>query len=338
MKDKSSPEFDRLVRWFLAGGGELGLDQESLDQLESLLASDPEARRRFRREANLDMALHEWATIAGSQAAWAMPEADRSGRAAASRLAWRPTAAVLAVGLLVGMLSSTMIFAATLPWRERVRSIRVADLAWRWESPPGQQGIPDTFDTWGGDYSRLVGVDQGVRPPGNGPMLRMLRSDNDRDSGGGISNAGELWRFIDLRPLRQRLGSGPLRLEFAAAFNATPHEGDERYQFAVGMHAFADDAPEGFAALWRRYKQRDESITSVLGRQVADIDLASWQNVSVHMVVPPEATVLLVHTSIGRMPVPPAGSGPVQFPGHYVGDLSLRFVPLEDDPQHRGNR
>ena len=332
MKNQPSSALDPLMSRFLAAA-EAELGQQALHEFEGLLAGDPEARRRFRREANLDVALHEWATIAGPQAAWAAPARD-----AVSRPSRRPTAAVLVGGLIVGMLSSTMILAATVPWMTQVPSIRVADLAWRWDSPPAQRGAPDAFDTYGGDFCRLVGVDQGVRPWGGGPMLRILRSDNDRDSGGAISNSGEIWRFIDLRPLRRRFGPGPLRLEFAAAFNAAEHEGEEQYQFGVGMHAFADDAPAGLGSLWRRYRQRDESITSVLGRQLADDDRGSWQKVSVAMVVPPEASVLLVHASVSRIPVPAAGPGPVHFPGHYIDDLSLRCVFADDEQQPRSDR
>ena len=158
-------------------------------------------------------------------------------------------------------------------------------------------------------------------------MVRMLRSDNATSPGLGVSNSAELWRFIDLRPLRRRLGSGPLRVKFSAAFNAAAVDDNGRYQFSVGLHAIPSSEPAAFSALWREFKAHDAAVSSAVGRQRADKDPGTWQTVDVQLTVPAHATVLLTHTAIGSMPVPVGSAQPVEFPGHYIADVAVSVSP-----------
>jgi hypothetical protein len=318
-------DLDPLIDRFLDGE----VDQADVDALETLLAGDPSARHRFRRVAGLDAALREWAAAAAAVAAWADGEPPAVGSHPARRPSLRSIAGVLAIGLLVGIVSSTVVFAATVPWRLRTASLPLSGFDWGWDAPPSQAGIPDRFDAWGGDFCRLVNTEQGVTPPGGGPMVRMLRSDNATSPGGEVSNSAELWRFIDLRPLRQRLGSGPLRVTFSAAFNMAAIDDADRYRFTVGLHAFPNGNPTEFSALWKQYKADDAAVSSARGRQIADKNPGTWQTVDVQMVVPADATVLLAHTVIGSMHVPHDEAQPVEFPGHYIASAAL-CVSSED--------
>lgn len=323
-------DIDTLIDRFLAGE----VVQADVDALESMLAQDAAARHRFRRVASLDATLRDWAAAEAATAAWGSnPERDEAKRRHQQQA--RPwIAAVLVLGLVIGVLSSTVVFAATIPWRTRAPVITLAGFGWTSNSPPGQAGIPDRFDAWGGDYCRLVNAEQAVAPPGGGPIIQMLRSDNATSPTGRGSNSAELWRFIDLRPLRQRLGSGPLRVTFSAAFNAAAIDDAGRYRFTVGLHAFPTGNPNEFAALWKQYKADDAAVSSAHGRQLADMNPTTWQTVDVQLVVPAHATVLLAHTSIGSMTEPVGGAQPLEFAGHYVANVALQVTP-EDTADSR---
>lgn len=325
-----STDIDSLIDRFLAGE----VDQAGIDAMESLLAQDAVARHRFRRVASLDAALRDWAAAAAATAAWGSDpgRVEANERHAPQSRPW--IAAVLTLGLVAGVLSSTVVFAASMPWRARAPVITLAGFGWTWGSPPSQNGIPKCFDAWGGDFSRLVNAGQAAAPPGGGAMVRMLRSDNASSPEGRVSNSAELWRFIDLRPLRQRLGSGPLRVTFSAAFNAAAIDDAGRYQFTVGLHAFPSGTPAEFSNLWQQYKADDAAIASALGRQLADRNPGTWQAVDVQLVVPAHATVLLAHTAIGSMPVPVGSAQPVEFPGHYIANVALQVSPEETADSH----
>lgn len=316
---------DVLIDRFLGGD----VDQVDVDALEALLAQDAATRRRFRRFASLDAALRDWAAAAAATSAWGNNSEQNEPKNRHDQQSRRWIAAVLALGLVVGVLSSTVVFAATIPWRQRVPVITLAGFGWTWGSPPSQTGIPDRFDAWGGDFCRLTNAEQSVTPPTGGPMLRMLRSDNASSPTSQLSNSAELWRFIDLSPLRQRLGSGALRVRFSAGFNAAAFDDAKRYQFTVGLHAFPAGTPAEFSALWRQYKTDDTAVSSALGRQLADKNPDTWQTVDVQLVVPAHASILLAHTAIGSMPLSVGSAKSVEFPGHYIADVVLQVSPEE---------
>jgi hypothetical protein len=313
---------DSLTALYLEGR----LDQSQLEQLEALLDADPTARARFRQLCNLDTALNDWAPIQTAQSAWA--EAGESARSAQKRnrwIAWPAAAAIALGGLLTGFLSGSLVSARALSPKE-ARSVPLPLVNGNFDAaqPPSTDGPPKEFAQWGGDFSRVTGEDQGIRPPNGRRMLRFLRADNAQSPKTKGQAASELWQTIDLRPLREQLGNKPAHLELSALFNSTPIPKGRHFAFGVSAYAFQSDSADG-AQLWSRH--RDAALASGGKIELSDSDPATWQRITTQILVPPDATVLLVTARVGSADRLPPGSPVVEFPGQYMANVSLRLLP-----------
>lgn len=321
-------ETETLIGRFFAGA----VTQSDLDKLEAILADNPHMRRHFRREANLDGALRDWAEVRGLQDAWALSSLPLFGRSAGRPTTRFSGVALVAAGIFFGLLSSSLIFAAIGPWPDYDHSVPLTELAFWPDAPPSQDGVPKKFGRWGGDFSRVLSADQGVKAPG-GQMLRILRSDNSTSPAGEPTHVGELWHYIDLRPLRKRIGRESVAVALSALINSADAAEGERHVFTIGIHAFETDAP-GFTALWDSVFDdgRDVLIASAARSQISDVNPSTWQKLSAEIVVPPESSVLLVYVSVARVCKPALRPEPIEFPGQYIADVSLRLRPPE--PPH----
>ena len=313
---------DSLTALYLEGR----LDQSQLEQLEALLDADPTARARFRQLCNLDTALNDWAPIQAAQSAWA--EATESVLPAQKRnrwIAWPAAAAIALGGLLTGFLSGSLVSARALSPKE-ARSVPLPLVNGNFDAaqPPSTDGPPKEFAQWGGDFSRVTGEDQGIRPPNGRRMLRFLRADNAQSPKTKGQAASELWQTIDLRPLREQLGNKPAHLELSALFNSTPIPEGRHFAFGVSAYAFQSDSGDG-ADLWSRH--RDAALASGGKIELSDSDPATWQRITTQILVPPDATVLLVTARVGSADRLPPGSPVVEFPGQYMANVSLRLLP-----------
>lgn len=315
------PSLESLSALYLAGD----LDQTGLTQLEELLSANPAARAQFRRLCNLDTALHEWAPICAAQSAWASAgEAVTPAQKRGNWMAWPAAAAIALGGIIAGFLSGSMASARMLSPKE-VRSVPLPLANGNFDTPeaPSTNGLPRAFAKWGGDFCQVTNEDQGIRPPNGGRMLRFLRADNSQSPRGEVQGTGELWQLVDLRPLREQLGNKPVKVELSALFNSTPFPEGPGFTFGVGAYAFDGDSADG-AELWSRH--RDSALASAGKSEPIDGDPATWQTITTQVIVPPQATVLLVAVRVNSNNRRPAPTATVQFPGQYMANVALRLL------------
>ncbi len=322
------PSLEALTSLYLAGE----IDQTGLAQLEDLLRATPDARAQFRRLCNLDTGLREWAPACAAQAAWASAgEAVTPAQKRVRWIAWPAAAAIALGGLLAGFLSGSLASARALSAREaRYVLLPLANGNFDGPEAPSTDGLPQAFAKWGGDFCQVTGEDQGIRPPSGGRMLRFLRADNAQSPRGEVQGTGELWQLVDLRPLREQLGNKPAKVELSALFNSAPFPDGPGFAFGVGAYAFDGDSSNG-ADLWSRH--RDSALATAGKSEPIDGDPATWQTITTQVLVPPEATVLLVAVRVHSTNRKTAPAATVQFPGQYMANVTLRLLLENASPK-----
>lgn len=283
-------------------------------ELSSLLRTDERARREFRSEAKLHGLLHCATATEAMEAAAGDP--DHYLREPTSNFA-RPRRATLravAAGLLIGVGFTSLAWAIAVPGLRNSGEIATAILAEDFfhATPPGR-GFPAMFDRWSGDPAEVVERD------GSGPALRFMQAETDSNAPGGLAHWCDLFRLIDLRPLRK----SPLEdsvLELETTF-LVDREG-EPHLFGARLFAFAGD-PATIAQQWPRLMQDALAIGAVQIR--TDAPAAQGRRslpVRTKIVVPPTADFVVIQLTVtpARTPAPEAA---VAFVGHYADDVRL---------------
>ncbi len=224
----------------------------------------------------------------------------------------------MAAGLVIGLLSASVVFAYVTPRREPVRSrlLPLADSSFEGGKPFPAQGLPTSSGRWSGDFCRVVGAEQGVAPIHGDKMLRFLRSDNEKTETGNATYVGEAAQVIDLRPFRAELAHGDAVVELSAWFQSIPLPG-ERYEFAVKAAAFHGDLADA-PMLW---EARDMHGSYAMRSAAAT---TKWQQVSTSVSVPNDADFLVIECTVARKGTR-AKQGAVEFAGHYVDGVQVRL-------------
>ena len=291
---------------------------EDRDALQERLRSDPAFRRLFARYANLDAALGD-----GRLAAPAVPQKTTSDRqvSAFNWLSWRPLAAA-AAGLVFGMFCTSVVsaYARPRPPAGPTKLLPLADGGFESNANLPALGIPSGAGVWGGDFSRIVGAENGITPKQGVRMLRILRSDNERSRKNEHSYVGEVAQVIDLRPLRAAMQGAEQWVELSAQFNSIGMGREGKSEFAVKAAAFQGDIGDA-PRLWEDH----EASGSRSNRSVeADPDPRTWQRVATPLVVPANADFLVVECAV-VFKSPTQEPGATEFPGHYVDQVEIRL-------------
>jgi len=87
---------DRL-EFFLMQWSCGALSGDEAREFEAMLRAEPEARRLFRRHANLDVALREWSDARASASPWTPSQLPGVSERSTTRFSWLPIARVAAV-------------------------------------------------------------------------------------------------------------------------------------------------------------------------------------------------------------------------------------------------
>ncbi len=290
---------------------------EHMQELQEHLRNDPSFRRLFARYASLDAALGDGRLEAAPVVASVSPARQRSP---SQWLSWRPVAAA-AAGLVFGMCCTSAVFAYARPKpaAAATRPLPLADADFEAGSPIPASGIPARAGLWSGDFSRVVTAENGITPKQGLHMLRFLRSDNEHSPRNERSYVGEVAQVIDLRPLRAELAGGDRLVEVSAAFNSVAMPQGAPHEFAVKAAACRGniaDAPK----LW---EDRDSGGSRSHRSVVADSDKATWQRVTVPLVVPPDADFMIIECAV-VFKGPQEGAAVAEFAGHYVDQVEVR--------------
>lgn len=235
---------------------------------------------------------------------------------------WSPLTAA-AAGLVFGMFCTSAVFAYVQPKLPAgvTRLLPLPDAGFESGSQVPALGIPARSGAWSGDFSRVVGAENGITPKEGQRMLRFLRSDNELSSKNGRSYVGSVAQVIDLRPLRAELSGAEQLVEVSALFNGIPMPQGGLFEFNVKAAAFRGDIADA-PGLWEDH----ESSVSRSARTVgADSDTSTWQRVAVPLAVPPDADFVIIECAV-VFKGPQVENGAAEFPGHYVDQVGVRLT------------
>lgn len=311
-------EFDALIDAWLAGRA---TDDEAA-RLGAIVESDPAARDHLLVLADLH------ACLATDERLWAAkPE---PARVALPRRR-TPFALAFSIGVLFGVASFglTLVFARSEP-TPSAGPVPLVDGDFESNTMPTTEGLPNRVGVWGGDISHITtGPNHGVTPLHGEWMFQFLRSDFEGERFT-RSATGEVFQVIDLRGWSRP--SGPVNVEVAGRVNSVRIARGEDYRWVAHAFAFETDPTARPREPDHSWLYR-ECLTSAHRRDVPDDgDPASWQKVSVELLIPPTANYLVVSFGVVRVrPAPTAD--PVRFPGHFLDMVEV--VPLTTTPNRR---
>ena len=239
-------------------------------------------------------------------------------------LQWRPLAAA-AAGIVFGILCTSVVFGYVAPLAGKV--VKLMQESFESGPAPLVTGVPVVPGRWSGDYSEVVGEQQGVKPEHGQKMLRFLRADYE-----GKANAGgyvaDVQQLIDLRPYQRAFADGGAVLQLSAGFNAFEFPTNESYGGLMSLHALdAEMVTSGF--MNDRQMLNAESLAMASSsRLLMDRNPATWQRLTTELRLPTNAEFLLIRVGVTHVT---KSQRRAEFDGHYLDDVRVvvtRRAPL----------
>ena len=242
--------------------------------------------------------------------------AQPQSRVKARWFSWRPLT-MAAAGLVFGLLSASMVFGFVGRSLEKVVSL----LQESFESGPAPliTGMPQELNLWGGDFSEIVGAQQGVKPKDGSKMLRLLRSDFEGKTSSKPTRQADLTRVVDVRPFLREADGGEVVVTLSALFNAAPFPDAEHYEGVVTLWALGPRFPT-------EENLMDDALAHSVGLcRPLDRDVNTWQNATTRLLLPPGTEMVLLKVSFSPMAASGDSLSPapdhVTFAGHFVDDM-----------------
>jgi hypothetical protein len=230
-----------------------------------------------------------------------------------------------AAGLVVGLFCASVLFAYVASSLGKV--LTLLDDSFESGPAPLVTGVPVEPGRWSGDYSEVVGEQQGVKPESGRKMLRFLRADYEGKTNTKGSHVADIYRLIDVRPYRQEFADGSAVVQLSAGFNAFEFPHGETYTGKMTLHAF--DAETATNGSLRAASAWDDSClgAAATGPTRLDRNPATWQWMTTDLRLPANTDFVMIHLMI---PGGPGSHTQAGFAGHYIDDvrLTLRHSPL----------
>lgn len=316
MNTPDSRELSRLVSRLSDGS----LTPQEAARLNELLQADPAAQEAYLDHMALDALLER--EFGGELPAFARQTPPAPARRWPSLDLKRLFRGPLFAGIALGGLSASAVWAYALPRiaTPAARELPLAHSSFESSAPIPPDGIPVAFGQWSGDFTEQVGPESGIAPREGDRMLRFLRADDSRTEAGTVSLSSELWQIIDVAELRKSLPAGSATLEFSANFNSLPDPGN-RFSCGVSIHAF-DGSLKDAHMLWRN--RVDQALASGTKEEVLEPNGGEWRRVSTQIVLPADATFLLVQLLMRDRTKDLSATA--EFPGHFADGCSLRLL------------
>ncbi len=234
-------------------------------------------------------------------------------------LSWRPLTAA-AAGIVLGVFCTSVVFAYVAPSLGKVTKL----LQESFESGPAPlvSGAPMEAGQWSGDYTEVVGEQQGVKPESGRKTLRFMRTDYEGKPNTEGSHVGDIYRLIDMRPYRGEFADGGAVVQLSAGFNTFEFPANERYESSLTLYAL--DAESVKNGSTRSGIRLDEApLGSQKTRMILDRNPATWQRLTSELRLPPDTDFLMI-----RLCVQYASKSVSRqtFAGHYVDDVRLTMA------------
>ncbi|MEI6713268.1 MAG: hypothetical protein WCO60_05920 [Verrucomicrobiota bacterium] len=312
------------------------LSETEFAELQSLLRSNAEARKTLRVLSTVDTRLVEMGAGGAALSTGLVPiSAGIEWERPKSQFPkWRPWLAA-AAGVIVGLFSATMVFAYVVP----LASKTVCLLNDSFESGPVPlaKGMPKSPGVWSGDYSAVVGEQQGIKPLSGTRMLRILRADYEGKTPQ-FSYSGDLYRILDLRQYQADLVDGKALVSVEANVQAIPHSSANSYMASIAINAM-DTLPSedisDFARLYldRLSREQNDGVGEFIPASAQrgfklNPEGGKWQKGRLEMRVPPgtKFLVLSFHLTDAKAGIEGRevhGDTASEFPGHFIDDVQV---------------
>lgn len=290
------------------------LSELEMEAFEKDLLSDPINRRLFMEMQDRTLALRNH-FLSPENADPSMHRSQWTWRSLISQRVW-----AAAAGLVIGLLSASLVSGASFPLRNKpIFETRLALLD---QASPPPLGIPKTPGIWSGDYTQVVPAQDGITPTSGSRMLQIQRADHEGKIDSEHSRVGNVWHLVDLRPYRNQSASGSLEIRASFSFNSTAHSAPEAHDCSVCINAVTAEFVSN-GSLQDASKLYHRSLAAAIGRSPKiDANPRTWQKVSTELRLPPDADFALVSFNLAA-PEPKDRKEIVQFQGKYMDDLQI---------------
>jgi hypothetical protein len=295
-------------------------DPSARAELNMLLRDNPEARPTMARlmvdEQALTSRLRDDSIVALLEPA---PTHKTAPRMRARWFAWRPLTA-MTTGVVFGLFGASVLlgFGPGGRWTEKVTSLFVESF----ESGPTplMTGVPQQLNQWSGDFSEVVGEQQGVKPAHGTKMIRMLRADFEGKSVTKMNTYGDLMKIVDVRAFTRETNGGEVVLSASALFNAANFPEAERYDGVVTLYAVDE------IGYTEKNLLNDSLAHSCSGPGLSlDRNPATWESATARLQLPAGTHFVVVKVSVRRWTKNKESlstlPNPVNFSGHFVDDV-----------------
>jgi hypothetical protein len=330
------------------------LDDDQAGRFRVLLQENPEARKALRDFAMVDSKLSEMAVSAPlpfdltsrplPSSESCLPQARLAERltpenvAAGAKTVYTPrrfsqnfAVRAAALGLLLGAIGSSIGWAIAVPrWVGAGKLCDIFRESFETTAAPVAQHIPKTPGIWSGDYTEIVGTQDGVSPFDGQRMLSFLRADYEGKVGGEHGFTSETFYLIDLRPHKQTLKESIAKVRIRAMFNQARQEPRDRYVGSIGMAAFTDRVLKRFPKMSDAVLMNQSLVFTRNSRLLLDDMPQSWQPLVEEARMPANADYLMVRIGVAHYTT---RQQQVNFEGLFADDLRVMIMKPNEPPE-----
>jgi len=308
-------------------------DTSARSELNMLLRDIPEARPIMARlmvdEQALISRLREDSIVELLEPA---PTHKTAPRMRARWFAWRPLTAMTA-GVVFGLFGASVLLGFGPGGRRQEKVVTLLQESFESGPAPLVTGVPQQLNQWSGDFSELVGEQQGVKPAHGTKMARVLRSDFEGKISSKRNFQGDLMRVVDVRAFSREINGGEVVMSASALFNASPFPETERYDGVVTLYALGELGSTEKTLL-------EDSLAHSYGlRPSLDRDPGSWEQATSRLQLPAGTEYVIVKVSVRRWPKDKESQSslpsPVTFAGHFVDDVRVSINIRNTTPAQR---
>ncbi len=280
------------------------LSAEEKTALAQRLDSDPEFQAAFVGYLEESQALRVMLSQSKQED---IIESPSFSMASSPRRRFQPLGAAAAIGLLLGGVMTSAVWAYAVPKVPKVSRIPVplVDPGFEQTTTPVSAVVPRTLNRWNGDPSHVVtSGDSGVTPKQGRSMLKMEPVDSRRFS--------RIEQIVDVSHL---VPDEDAAVEFSASFFC---DGEvDRYKMLLVLRAFTMEAEEISGST----EKLDDQVTSEARKGVViPVGSSDWHEGSLRMDLPANTKTLVF--SIVAADLPEASAGVAR----YIDEVEATIV------------
>ncbi len=233
-------------------------------------------------------------------------------------LSWRPLSAA-AAALVLGLFCVSVAWAYVAP--SLAKAITLLQEGFESGPAPLVVGVPTEAGRWSGDYSEIVGEQQGIQPADGGKMLRFLRGDSEGKSIP-LSHSSDVFHLVDLRPIRSEFADGGAVVQLTALFNAVSFPADESFSATLTIFALDGSVVTDGTVKVDNVLSTESLAFSRSSKVLMDRDPATWQKVRNELRLPSDTDYLMIRLGMSndtKLPDKRRDS----FVGHFADKVQL---------------